>query len=1100
MEIITTLLSPDAFVEPPQGIFGWVLWFGLLFLNLFLLWRWRIYNKPMNEQRWGLIILLGLLTPLTSLFIGLRLPPGVVSPPPGVPVDPLGPAILVFSVIPWMIAAGFLGPTAAAGIGIYSGLLTSLWETHNPYTPLIASTLAILFAAMMSQRYRTSLYKLIRHPLAGAVLLTFIYPVLYLLTTPFSTQIPASTRLEYTLNHWGIALLIVGVELFFGGLFTEIIAGAVPEHWGGVGNLVPSPAEKSLQLRLLFIFAPLTLLLVFGLLAGDWYFAGRAAQGMFEDNMSSTANVAVSYIPYFIESGHLSINEITQDPGLQDMDTAANIETAIAYRMSQRPFFDQILVFDDERELVAAYPGEENTGTSMPIDEQYGIISALKNFPIQIFSLPPEEGKSGAQISFIAPIVNENANEVVGAVVGRTDLKTNSLSIPIITSLSSTSEIEGTGYLLDHDNKILYHQDDEMVYKDFPGLDQMEEGFFEGLSPDGTPSLVYYEQADGSPWSVLIMVPKNEADQLSVTIAIPLLVIAAILISIGFVILRYGLHSVTQSLRNLAADTGMISAGKMDTSVPVKGEDEVGQLGESLENMRIKVKDRLEKLDRLVMISHGIASNYQIGETLKSICVAGLETNADSVRIVIPPEMIPSINGGSKSADAFGAGPSENIYKYLDEQILAYARRHDRLVLTNLLRPRLFNLPNKSPHPESLIAIALQENQNYYGVLWAAYDEPHTFSTEEVGFLSNLAKQAAISIANTRQFLNSEIERQQLSAILSSSPDPILVTDTKNNLLIANPAAWEILGLRVGVSEQNPLEEIIPNKDLLNLMRSPSSEPQTIEVTLPNRQVYLATATPVLNEDERIGRICVLTDVTRLKEINALKSEFVSTVSHDMRHPLTLIHGYASMVEMVGPLNEQQAAYLEKIVENVDSLSHLVTNLLDLRRIEAGIGLHIELVQVRVIVDKVVQSLEPQAIQKRIRLSAEIPLETVPLIEADQALLQKAIHNLVENGIKYTNKEGYVKIRAYCMDDRIIFEISDNGVGISPVDQAQLFERFYHRPKKDGLFETSGSGLGLAIVKSIADRHNGQVWVESQLGQGSTFYLSIPQRAARTGD
>ena len=1092
MEIITTLLSPDTYIEPPQGFLGWALWFGIFAINLLLLWKWRSMNKPMNDQRWGILIILALTVPITSLFFGIRLPSGVVSPPPGIPVDPDGPAIMVFSAIPWLVAGGLLGPTASAGLGFFAGLLTSFWDTHNPYTALIVAMYAILFSAAMNQRYRTAIFRIIRHPIAASLSLTLLYPILYLITTPFSTGIPAGARLEYTINHFSIAVVIIGIILFIGGLFTEIIAYAVPHLWGGEGKLRPSPAEKSLQMRLLFLFAPLTLILVVALLAGDWYFAGRAARNMFEKNMSNTAEIAAKYIPYFIEMGHISVKEVANDPNLQDLDDPDNITTALAYNIHQKPFFDQILVFDQSKELVASYPNDDFTGTRMPIDEQYGIGSALKNFPVQVFSLPPNQDQSSAQISFISPI--EGSDDVIGAIVGRTDLSTNSLSQPILVTLSSMAEIDGTGYLLDHDNRILYHPDQDLVLKEFSTLATNENGFSEGVSPDGTQSLVYYHHAEGSPWSVVVMVPKMKADQLSVSIAVPLLIVVGILLIIGVMLFRFGIHSVTDPIKNLVASAGLITAGELNESMNISGEDEVGQLGESFEEMRVSVKDRMDKLDQMVSISKGIASSYKIDETIKSILKASLETGANSVRVVLPPDVIPSKNSKEKSTITFGAGKSENLYKYLDDQILAYARRHDRLVLSNLYRPRLFNLPERRPHPESLIAIALLHEKQYYGVLWAAYDETHTFSTEEVNYLSNLSQQAAIAAANTRQYLVSESERQQLSSILSSSPDPIIVADNSLNLILANPSAWDVLEIKTALGDEDNLEDILPQKELLNLMRSPSQEPQSLEITLPNRQVYLAIATPVLSEGEKVGRICILRDVTRLKEINALKSEFVSTVSHDMRHPLTLIHGYASMVEMVGPLNEQQSDYLQKIVDNVDSLSHLVNNLLDLRRIEAGIGLHIELVQVREVVDKVVQSLEPQAVQKRIKLSADIPIDTVPLIEADQALLQKAVYNLVDNGIKYTNSDGYVSISVQGEEERIIFEIEDTGVGISPVDQAQLFERFYHRPQKEGGIESSGSGLGLAIVKSIADRHGGNVWVDSQLGQGSTFYLAIPTR------
>jgi len=1093
MEIITTLLSPDVYIEPLRNALGWVFWMGLFVLLLVALRRWRSFNKPMNNQRWGILIVLSLLVPLTSLFIGFRLPAGVISPPPGVPVDPQGPAVMVFSMIPWMLAAGMLGPTSAVGLALFSGFIQALWGTHNLFTPLVLAVLAVLFAFAVNQRYRTALYGVIRHPLAAALTLAILYPFLYLAITPFSILLPSKYILEYILNNIGIFTLVMGIELFMSGLFTEIITTAIPETWGGEGQLLPSPVERTLQARLVYILAPLVLLLVVTLMVGDWYFAGKAARDMLSKSMTNSAEVAAQNVPYFFEMGQIIVQDIAANQDLIQSLKTNQLYDTLAESIIDMPFFDQLLVYDQNAVLLSAYPDDDFTGTRMPLNEKFGIASALGGFPYQTFSLPPDRGNTSAQISFVVPIVDD-AQEVQGVLVGRTNLSNNLVSKPIITSLSSMRDVDGNGYLLDEEKNILFHPNSDLVMTEYTGITLNEAGQLEGFSHDGTRSLIYYQPVEGYPWAIVFMVPEIQADQLSVMIAIPLLAMLVFLSIIGIIILRVGLQNVTGSLKKLATGVGRISEGDLNKPLSVAGEDEVGQLGQSFEEMRISIKSRLEELNNLVDVSQGVASSLNLEEALQSVLKAALVTGASSARIVLPPDVVPELNGDQSSPLALGAEPSEFDYGYLDEQMLAYARRHNRLVLSSLSRPRLFNLPAEVAHPASLIALALSEESTYLGVLWIAYDNAHTFSNEEVSYMTNLARQASAAASNTRLYLNAEVERQQLSAIFSSSPDPIIVVDQKDRLVVANPAAWQILDMNMDYVDENSIEDIISQKELVNLMRSPSEEPQTIEVSLPDRQVYLATATPVISKGERVGRVCILTDVTRLKELNALKSEFVSTVSHDMRYPLTLIHGYASMVEMVGQLNDQQTNYLNKIIENVEAMSHLVNNLLDLRRIEAGIGLHIEMIPVRDVVDEVINSLNPQAAQKRIQLDTKIPVETVPLIEADQALLQKAIYNLVENAIKYTPKDGEVAIFVHGKDDRINFEISDTGVGISPVDQAQLFEKFYHRPKKEGLFEPSGSGMGLAIVKSIADRHGGQVWVKSQLGKGSTFYLAIPLR------
>jgi signal transduction histidine kinase len=227
--------------------------------------------------------------------------------------------------------------------------------------------------------------------------------------------------------------------------------------------------------------------------------------------------------------------------------------------------------------------------------------------------------------------------------------------------------------------------------------------------------------------------------------------------------------------------------------------------------------------------------------------------------------------------------------------------------------------------------------------------------------------------------------------------------------------------------------------------------------------------------------------------LDALKSEFVATVSNDLRSPLTLMRGYATMLEMVGDLNNQQEGYVQKIVIGVESMSRLVNNLLDLGRIEADVGLRLEMLSVHDVVENVTESLSMQAAQKQIQIQTSIPKETIPLIEADQALLTQALHNLVENAIKYTPAGGEVQVSVFFRHDRMVFEVRDTGIGVSPIDQPRLFEKFYRSANREAKRER-GTGLGLAIVKSIAERHGGQVGLQSQLGSGSTFFVSVPIR------
>jgi PAS domain S-box-containing protein len=439
----------------------------------------------------------------------------------------------------------------------------------------------------------------------------------------------------------------------------------------------------------------------------------------------------------------------------------------------------------------------------------------------------------------------------------------------------------------------------------------------------------------------------------------------------------------------------------------------------------------------------------------------------------------------------YSSGPEKDVYMHLDQQILALNEKKDRLVMAAVTRTRGLDLDPSLPNPESLSAVALRHENRYFGVLWAAYKKQHVFTEADISFLTTLAGQAALAVANIRLFLAVEASRRQLETILNSTPDPVLVTDASNRLILANPAASQLFGVNIRRGERQDLQRTIQIKSLYELLQSSSENGRTTEVIMPDGKTYLATASAMTADDRTVGRVCIMRDVSQLKEIDKLKSEFVSTVSHDLRSPLTLMRGYATMLEMAGELNDQQKNYAKMIVQGVDNMAKLVNNLLDLGRIEFGVGLQLESIPVLNIIERVTGSLQMIAANKEIQLSLEIPRDIADTVEADQALLHQAVYNLVENAIKYTPNGGEVTVRLQSSSAGLTFAIQDSGIGIQPDDMKRLFEKFYRGTNREALSQR-GTGLGLAIVKSIAERHGGRVWVESEPGKGSTFFLQIP--------
>jgi len=476
---------------------------------------------------------------------------------------------------------------------------------------------------------------------------------------------------------------------------------------------------------------------------------------------------------------------------------------------------------------------------------------------------------------------------------------------------------------------------------------------------------------------------------------------------------------------------------------------------------------------------------------VRPILEAALRDGASAARVVLNHEV--ALDTSAAPTVSFGLGVSSDAYAFLDKQVYDAVRGQEPLIIPNTARSRRLNFRPGKNNPLALMAQALYHESTHYGVLWVAHDTTYAFTEEEVRFFATLAAQAAVAAGNASLYANAEVGRQRLEAVLASTPEPVLVTDENGCLLLLNPAALQIPGLVSSSTPGRPMKEITNVAALQELLAEPyDNQHASKEIALPNGRVYYTSLSTVTAEGRPVGRVCILRDITHYKELDALKSDFVATVSHDLRAPLTLMRGYATMLQMVGELNEQQKSYLRKINLGVENMTRLVNNLLDLGRIEAGIDLRLENVQYRDVVESVVTSAQPQAVQKNISLVTNLPPQQV-VVEGDTALLQQALFNLVENAIKYTSVGGQVRIEMQSRAGSAIVMVQDTGIGVAPLDLPRLFEKFYRSGRRES-YQQRGTGMGLAIVKSIAERHSGKVWVESTLGKGSSFYFEIPLR------
>jgi len=1093
MPFILTLFNAPAYLLWPANRLGLIALILMAAALVYGNWHWREYQREMTERQWFLFGILLTLAPFTALLLGFRLPDWGAIPLPGLSFEATGGALMILAALPAIIAGWVFGPISASVIGLISGICLAYWDTHSPFTAIEFIFFALLVSIAIRQRFRTAIFSILRRPFLASLLIAAAHYLLYITGAFFWASGSIVENLDFAISNSRAGAAAISGSFAIAGLIVEFAMVALPRADGVKQKLIPSPSESSLKVRFLQYVSSLTLVLVLVLLLVNWFVAGDSAEKMVKNQMENISRTTTNKIPFFFNTGQSLISQYAADLA-GDFSTQEEMEAILQRSFRAIPFFSQFYVFDGSPDIIGTYPEQLITVSDFSPEFISGLNSALHGVPVQVYVSPPSGSGDKTVITFMGSISPETEGSG-GILVGLVDLETNPFTQPILSDLRAINEMGGIGYLLDEQGRVLFSSDEDLGGLFFPVFDlRYEEVFSKQTTADGVKYLVYIRAALGRPWTVMLTLPAVQAQQLALDLAAPLSGVVLLIALITMAAMYLGLSSVADSLGVLTDEAERITKGELDHPLRLTPRvDEVGQLRRAFEKMRRSLKNRMVELNRLLTVSQGVASSLEMGDAVETILNSALEIGASSARIVLDADIWPEGLSANNETTSIGSGEDSGAFAYLDDQILEIARSRSPVMLSNPARMPLLDLKEDDPVPGAILIVALQHEQKYFGVIWLAYLEPHNFLDSEVRYIVTLAGQAALAASNSSLFGRAEIGRKRLAAILASTPDPILVLDHQDKVLLTNPVAAELLGVDVDFGIGESIKQLTDQQELIDLINGPPAGRTSREIKLGDGRVFLATASPVHSGDTQLGRVCVLRDISQLKEMDELKSDFVSTVSHDLRSPLTLMRGYATMLEMVGELNEQQQNYVHKIITGVESMSHLVQNLLDLGRIEAEVGLKLDMVSAPDIVSEVTDSFKIRSSQKKINLHIVPPNQTMPFISADKALLQQALRNLVDNAINFNQQSGDVWVR-YKMDDgQIIFEVEDTGIGISPVDQQRLFEKFYRVESREK-DKQAGTGLGLAIVKSIAQQHGGDAWVESELGTGSTFYLSIPVR------
>jgi PAS domain S-box-containing protein len=343
-------------------------------------------------------------------------------------------------------------------------------------------------------------------------------------------------------------------------------------------------------------------------------------------------------------------------------------------------------------------------------------------------------------------------------------------------------------------------------------------------------------------------------------------------------------------------------------------------------------------------------------------------------------------------------------------------------------------------------------------------------------------------------------EKNKSVAIVKSIFDPLIVLDENHKIILLNDAFENLFSIKESEVAEKYFLEVIKNGELYDFIYKASksdnnnANQRVINIeTLEQSYYFNVVVTTIKNNAASIvGIVVLLQNITQLKQLEKTKSDFMSTISHEFKTPLTSIMIGASLLEdmQIGELNSKQQNIIKTIKEEGEKLNLLVTNLLQISRLEAKKAIfNIEPSLINNVIENALGTFQEQANIENISLTYE-PSDTSQKVNIDSEKVTWVINNLISNALKFTKPGGAISIENFIQEDRMCVSVSDTGIGIPEEYREKIFDRFVQVKDEDDEYE--GTGLGLAIVKEIVEAHGGEIWCESSLNEGSTFIFTLP--------
>jgi signal transduction histidine kinase len=397
----------------------------------------------------------------------------------------------------------------------------------------------------------------------------------------------------------------------------------------------------------------------------------------------------------------------------------------------------------------------------------------------------------------------------------------------------------------------------------------------------------------------------------------------------------------------------------------------------------------------------------------------------------------------------------------------------------------------------SVLCVPLNRRGEVTGVIEAINHPRGVFTESDQQLLSSVASWAAIALDNASLFRSVTEERSRLEATLVETADAVILTNNSGHIILVNKAAGQAFRINPELAIGRMATDIFAGHPLGDLLLdSEATLPTSLEVTTPTERVLYAT----ISEITDVGRVAVMQDITALKQIDRMRSQLLGTAAHDLKNPLNAIRLGADLLNDAA-LTEQQRKALNMMQRATDSMTNLITGLLETIRVESTANLNYEPFPINDLIRRAIEDLRPLFEDRGQKIVYDQPDESL-LIVGDPSRLNSVMANLLSNAIKFSGENTEINVSVRWDDDEIIVNVIDQGPGIPEDEIPRVFEHLFRGriTVQDPNNPIEGTGLGLALAKIVIEQHGGRIWVVSKEDEGSTFSFSIPrERTPKTG-